>query len=167
MSDNSSLAIYVSKGGTVELNVSLTEDTVWLSQKQMAQLFGKHVKTVNQHIRHIYKEGELDPVSTISKSEMIQQEGHRKVSRVVQTYHLDVIISVGYRVKSQEGTNFRIWATTVLREHLIKGYTLHQKRLADTGIKALEQSLSLFQQTYWVFIAFDLLVATRNYVIVK
>ncbi len=147
MSDHSSLAIYVTKDGLVELNVPLNKDTVWLSQRQMAQLFNKNVRTINQHIRHIYEEKELNSLSTISKSEIVQQEGNRKVSRVVQTYNLDVIISVGYRIKSQEGTRFRIWATKILRDHLIKGYSFNQNRLANTGIKELEQSLSLIQQT--------------------
>ena len=147
MNTQDNIIIYESKEGSVELKVSLDKETVWLSQKQMGDLFGKSLKTINQHIRHIYDEGELEQISTISKSEIVQQEGVRVVSREVNVYNLDVIISVGYRVKSKEGTQFRIWATKVLREHIIKGYTLNQKRLAEKGLRDIEQSLSLIQET--------------------
>ena len=147
MSDQNNIVIYQSKDGNVELRVELDQETVWLTQKQMGELFGKDTKTINQHIRHIYEEGELDQISTISKSEIVQKEGARSIAREVKTYNLDVVISVGYRVKSKEGTQFRIWANKVLRDHIIKGYTLNQKRLAENGLKDLEQSLSLIQQT--------------------
>lgn len=144
---NKQTVVYISKSGAVELDVPLDHETVWLTQKQMAELFGKDVKTVNQHIRHIYEEGELEQNSTISKSEIVQNESGRTVLREIQTYNLDVIISVGYRVKSKEGTQFRKWATSVLRDHLIKGYTVNQNRLAERGLKELEHSLLLIQQT--------------------
>ncbi len=147
MSEVPGVAIYASKGGEVELNVALDQETVWLSQKQMANLFNKDIKTVNQHIRHIYEERELEKQSTISKSEIVQNEGGREVSREVKVYNLDVIISVGYRVKSKEGTQFRIWATKILRDYLIKGYSLNHKLLAEKGLKELEQSMALMQKT--------------------
>lgn len=147
MSKAPGVAIYVSKGGDVELNVGLDQETVWLSQKQMAHLFNKDIKTVNQHIKHIYEEMELEKLSTISKSKIVQNEGGRKVSREVKVYNLDVIISVGYRVKSKEGTQFRIWATKILRDYLMKGYTLNKKMLAEKGIKELEKSMELIQKT--------------------
>ena len=147
MSKVPGVAIYASKGGEVELSVALDQETVWLSQKQMANLFNKDIKTVNQHIRHIYEERELEKQLTISKSEIVQNEGGREVSREVKVYNLDVIISVGYRVKSKEGTQFRIWATKILRDHLIKGYSLNQKLLAEKGLKELEQSMALMQKT--------------------
>jgi DNA ligase (NAD+) len=110
-------------------------------------LFNKDIKTVNQHIRHIYEERELEKQSTISKSEIVQNEGGREVSREVKVYNLDVIISVGYRVKSKEGTQFRIWATKILRDYLIKGYSLNKKLLAEKGMEEIEQSMALVQKT--------------------
>lgn len=147
MSKVPGVAIYASKGGEVELSVALDQETVWLSQKQMANLFNKDIKTVNQHIRHIYEERELEKQSTISKSEIVQNEGGREVSREVKVYNLDVIISVGYRVKSKEGTQFRIWATKILRDYLIKGYSLNKKLLAEKGMEEIEQSMALVQKT--------------------
>ncbi|HZH70593.1 MAG TPA: RhuM family protein, partial [Flavobacteriaceae bacterium] len=111
-----------------QIDVKFEGETVWLMQKQMAVLFDKNVMTVNEHIKNIYNEGELDEKTTIRKSLIVQQEGNRKVSREVLLYNLDVIISVGYRVKSQRGTQFRIWA-----EYLIKGFTIDSNRLKNLG----------------------------------
>ena len=113
------------------MDVRLEEETVWLSQKQMAELFDKDVRTINEHSGNIYKEAELDQKSTIRKFRIVQKEGNRNVSREIDFYNLDVIISVGYRISSLRGTQFRIWATKTLKDHLIKGYTVNEKRLLE------------------------------------
>ena len=121
--------IYKTKDGKISLNVKLQQESVWLTQKQIGLLLNKNVKTINEHIKNIFKEQELDSLSTIRKSRIVQKEGSRSIEREVDFYNLDVIISVGYRVKSKEGTQFRIWATQVLRKHLIDGYTINEQRL--------------------------------------
>ena len=121
--------IVIYKDGSVALDVTVEHDTVWLSQKQMSELFAKSVKTINEHIGNIYTEGELDKYTTVRKFRIVQTEGKREVEREIDYYSLDVTISVGYRVKSKQSTQFRIWATSVLKQHLLKGYTLDQKRL--------------------------------------
>lgn len=129
--EKGSIAIYKAKSGYANLEVKLENETVWLSQSQMAQLFDKGIPTINEHISNIYKEGELRKNSTIRNFRIVRQEGKRRVIRNIDAYNLDVIISVGYRVKSKQGTRFRIWATKVIRDHLVKGYTLNQKRLKE------------------------------------
>src|SRR5690554_583872 len=127
------IIIYQTSDNQTQIDVKFENETVWLSQKQMAELFDKNVMTVNEHIKNIYNEGELDEKATIRKSLIVQQEGNRKVSREVLLYNLDVIISVGYRVKSHRGTQFRIWATQRLKEYLIKGFTIDSNRLKNLG----------------------------------
>jgi death-on-curing family protein len=141
------IIIYKSKEGP-KLEVRLEEETVWLNQKQMALLFDKGVPTINEHIKNIYKEGELQENSTIRKFRIVQKEGKREVERDVDFYNLDVIISVGYRVKSLRGTQFRIWATKTLKDHLIKGYTINEKRLlqAQNKLKELQGAISFLQE---------------------
>lgn len=137
-----------------ELRVSLVNETVWLSQQQMAQLFDKDVRTINEHIKNIYKEAELSQNQTIRKFRIVQKEGSKVVKiveRLVDFYNLDVIISVGYRVRSQRGTQFRIWATQRLRDYLLKGYAVNQRRLDqlkqehNSQMKELQQTVKLFQ----------------------
>jgi death-on-curing family protein len=141
------IIIYKSKEGP-KLEVRLEEETVWLTQKQIALLFDKGVPTINEHIKNIYKEGELQENSTIRKFRIVQKEGKRQVERDVDFYNLDVIISVGYRVKSFRGTQFRIWATKTLKEHLIKGYTINEQRLLQTKntLKDLQEAIALLQE---------------------
>jgi hypothetical protein len=112
---------------TEHIEVMLENDTVWLNRQQMALLFGRDVKTLGKHIANVFSEGELDAASTVAKFATVQNEGGRRVERQVEYYNLDVIISVGYRVKSKQGTQFRIWATNVLRDYLMKGYALNQR----------------------------------------
>lgn len=131
------IIIYRSKEGP-KLEVRLEEDTVWLSQKQMSVLFDKDVRTINEHIKNIYKEKELEKDRTIRKFRIVQKEGNRIVERNVDFYNLDVIISVGYRVKSLRGTQFRIWATKTLKNHLVKGYTVNEKRLQSVRKNLVE-----------------------------
>jgi len=128
---NSEVVVFKPKGGQTEFQVVLDgdHDTVWATEKQIMELFGKARRTIGEHIRNIYEEGELDKESTWREFRQVQKEGEREVSRKVSVYNLDVIISIGYRVKSQVGTEFRKWATQRLKEYLIKGYTINQKLL--------------------------------------
>ena len=124
------LLIYQSPEGSIKIDVRLEQETVWLTQDQMAQLFGKGRSTITEHISNIFKEGELDEISTRRNFRLVRLEGNREVERDVEHYNLDVIISVGYRVKSQQGTQFRIWATQRLREYIVKGFLkIHTLRL--------------------------------------
>lgn len=145
---NNQVLLYQAKDGSLQTEVPLQEDTVWLNQKQMAELFNKDIRTINEHIQNIYIEKELTSDSTIRKFRIVRQEGKREVSREIEHYNLDVIISVGYRVKSKEGTLFRIWANKILKDYLIQGYALDQVRLnkQKQQIKELEKTLMLFQQ---------------------
>jgi DNA ligase (NAD+) len=140
----SDVVIFKAKDGYVELKVNLSEETVWLTQKQLSDLFDKNVRTISEHINNIFKEGELDEDSVIRNFRITAADGK---SYDTKHYNLDVIISTGYRVHSRRGTEFRQWATSVLKEHLIKGYTLNKKRLAERGVKELQQSIELLQKT--------------------
>ena len=141
------IEIYQTKDKQIE--VRLEEDTVWLSQKQIASVFGTEVPAISKHIRNILKTGELRPNSTVSKMEIVQTEGRRKIARVVEVYNLDMIISVGYRVNSQKATRFRVWATKVLRDHLVKGYSINEKRLEQVqqNLQDLKKAVTLIEQS--------------------
>jgi len=119
----------MSTDGEVKVDVMLQGDTVWLTQAAMQELFGRAKSTISEHIKNVFEEGELDQLSTVRKYRTVQIEGEREVERELEYYNLDVIISVGYRVKSHRGTQFRIWATRVLREYIIKGFALDDERL--------------------------------------
>lgn len=125
---NSEILIYQNQDGTIKIDVRLEDETVWLTQDQMANLFGKGRSTVAEHIINVFEEGELEQNRTCRKFRQVRMEGNRQVEREIDHYNLDVIISVGYRVKSQQGTQFRIWATQRLREYIIKGFTLNDDR---------------------------------------
>jgi prophage maintenance system killer protein len=147
-SDNtlqSPVVIYQSADGSIATEVRLVGETVWLSQKQMADLFDKNVPNINEHISNIYSEGELETAATIRKFRIVRQEGKRQVEREIEHYSLDVIISVGYRVKSKQGTQFRIWANRILKDYLVQGYTLNQQRLEAQQEKMaeLKQAIAL------------------------
>ena len=109
------------------IEVRLDKETVWLNRQQIATLFGRDIKTIGKHINNVFSEGELEKSSTVANFATVQIEGNRKIERQIEYYNLDVIISVGYRVKSKQGTQFRIWATNVLRDYLLKGYVLNQR----------------------------------------
>lgn len=140
------IQIYETNDQQIEVNLDLDAETMWLTQRQMAEVFEKDVRTVNEHLKNIYKEQELAKSATIRKFRIVQQEGKREVSREVDHYNLDAILSVGYRVSSKKGTQFRQWATRTLRQHLVEGYTLNQQRLIQRGIE-MEQALSLLSST--------------------
>jgi len=116
------IVIYQSADGSIATEVRLEGETVWLSQKQMADLFDKDVRTINEHVINAFEEGELSREATIRNFRIVRQEGQRQVEREIEHYNLDVIISVGYRVKSKQGTQFRIWANSVLKSYLVQGY---------------------------------------------
>jgi hypothetical protein len=143
------IIIYQSPDGTTSLDVRLDHETVWLTQKQMADLFDKDSDTIGLHIRNAYKEGELHPDGTTEDSSVVQNEGTRKVRRKIRFYNLDVIISVGYRVKSRQGTQFRQWASRVLRDHIVKGYTLNEQRFREQAEKLadMRQTVELLART--------------------
>lgn len=123
------LILYSTEDGAATIGLRAVDGTVWLSQREIAELFDKDVRTVNEHIRNVFAEGECDLEATIRKFRIVQTEGSRQVEREVDSYNLDVILSVGYRVRSARGTQFRRWATTVLREYLVKGFAMDDARL--------------------------------------
>jgi hypothetical protein len=127
------LTLYQTEDGKTRVEVRLAGETVWLSLMQMAELFQRDKSVISKHIKNIFDEGELKPESTVAKFATVQNEGGRDVSREIEFYNLDVIISVGYRVKSHRGTQFRIWATQRLREYIVKGFTLDDERLKKGG----------------------------------
>lgn len=128
---NNSIEIYRSHDGSIQLNVKLENDTVWLTQSQIAELFGVDRTSIVRHIRNIYKSEELDQNSTCAKNAQVRTEGHRSILREIPYYNLDMIISVGYRVNSKNATSFRRWATSVLKQYLIKGYAINQQIKLD------------------------------------
>ena len=145
------IEIYKSSDAEIEVQVTLQDDTVWLNRHQMALLFDRDVKTIGKHINTVFKEGELEEISTVAKFATVQKEGTRTVERDVEYYNLDVIISVGYRVKSKRGTQFRQWATQRLKDYLVEGYAINERRLAEkkqqveylkTGIKILSRAIA-------------------------
>jgi len=129
MDGNENIIKFVDNELSLEVQISPEEDTVWLTQKQMSDLFGKNVRTINDHITAIYTEEELEKKSTIRKNRIVQKEGNRSVNREVNLYNLDVIISVGYRVKSQRGVQFRKWANKILKDYLVRGYVVNPRVL--------------------------------------
>ena len=127
--DSNNIIIYQSADGKTKIDVKLENETVWLSQQQMALLFKTSRTNIVEHINNIYLEGELDKISTCQNFRQVRKEGNREVSREIPFYNLDMIISLGYRIKSKIATNFRKWATERLKEYMIKGFTLDDERL--------------------------------------
>jgi prophage maintenance system killer protein len=146
MSQNSPLpggevALFEAPDGQIRLDVRLEHDTVWLTQAQMVRLFGRDQSVVSRHIGNVFKEGELGRESNMQKMHIANSD------KPVEFYNLDVVISVGYRVKSLRGTQFRIWATRTLRDHLVQGYTLNERRLREKGLTEMEQAIRLLAHT--------------------
>ena len=127
------IVIYQTDDGATKIDVRFVDETVWLTQQQMAELFQTSRSNVVEHIRHIYEEGELDEISTCRKFRQVRTEGNRQVTREIPYYNLDMIISLGYRVKSMIATNFRRWATERLKEYMVKGFTMDDERLKNLG----------------------------------
>jgi hypothetical protein len=126
--NNSEILIYQNSEGSIKIDVRLEEESVWLTQAQLCELFQKSKATISEHIKNVFEEGELEASATVRNFRTVQTEGKREVERAIDYYNLDVIISVGYRVKSPQGTQFRIWATQRLKEYIIKGFTLNDER---------------------------------------
>jgi hypothetical protein len=144
------IEIFKSSDNQIELKVQFDEDTVWLNQRQMAELFDKDSDTIGLHLKNIYNESELEEISTTEYFSVVQKEGKRLVKRKIKFYNLDTIISVGYRVNSKRGTQFRQWATQRLKDYLVQGYAINEKRLAQkqqeveylkTGIRILNRAM--------------------------
>ena len=131
--NQSNIIMYTTEDGLTKIEVTFDEDTVWLSLDQMADLFQRDKSTISRHTKNIFTEGELRPEATVAKFATVQTEGNRQVTRDIDYYNLDVIISVGYRVKSLRGTQFRIWASSVLKEYMKKGFALDDDRLKRLG----------------------------------
>jgi hypothetical protein len=135
----SQLILYQTEDGQTQIQVVMQGDTVWLIQKEMAELFQRDKSVISRHINNVFREGELPPAATVAKIATVQQEGERIITREVEYYNLDVIISVGYRVKSHRGTQFRIWTTGALREYLVKGFVLNDARLEGSERNYFEE----------------------------
>ena len=128
---NTEFLLYRSPNGEIKVEVFIHNENVWLTQRKMAELFGVEVNTINYHLKEIFKSKELDESSTIRKFRIVQKEGTRDIERETEFYNLDAIISVGYRVNSRQATQFRIWATKILKEYLIKGFAMDDERLKN------------------------------------
>ena len=145
--DRGDVILYQTDDGRTALDVRLAGETVWLTLNQMADLFGRDKSVVSRHLRNIFVTKELSKKATVAKNATVQIEGDREVTRTVEYYSLDAIISVGYRVNSKRGTQFRIWATQTLKDHLIRGYTLNERRLREKGLTEAEQAIQLLSRT--------------------
>ncbi|MGP9768644.1 RhuM family protein [Halomonas sp. AOP13-D3-9] len=144
--NNQQIQIFTTEDGQAHLEVTLEQETVWLSQAQMGSLFATTSENVLMHLQNIFKDEELGEQATTKDFLVVRQEGKRQVRRRIKHYNLDAIISVGYRVSSKRATQFRKWATQVLKDHLVQGYTLNQRRLSERGIE-FEQALTLLSRT--------------------
>ncbi|TYG33955.1 virulence RhuM family protein [Lonepinella koalarum] len=133
MSDKNPIQIYQAIDGTTKIDVRFEQESVWLSLQQMADVFGRNKSVISRHLRNIYADEELSKEATVANFATVQTEGNRQITRQIEYYNLDAIISVGYRVNSKEGTKFRIWATERLKEYLIKGFTMDDERLKNLG----------------------------------
>ena len=144
VTEQGEIIIYQLDDGTTSLEVRLEEETVWLTQAQLVEFFQKTKQNVSLHIRNIFQEGELREDAVVKEYLTTAPDGKRYRTKY---YNLDIIISVGYRIKSLRGTQFRIWATRVLKEHLVKGYTVNERRLAEQGLADMEQAVALLSRT--------------------
>lgn len=144
------IVIYQAKSGPVEILADINKNTFWLTQQQVGELFQVQKAAISKHVSNIFKSGELNKKSTVSILEIVQKEGARLITRSIEHYNLDLVVSIGYRVNSTRATQFRIWATKVLREHIIKGYTINKQRLPkleDKQLNELEQTVGLIKKT--------------------
>ena len=142
---NSNIEIYTTENGKTEIQVKFDKETVWLNQYQLEELFETNRSSITKHISNIYKSEELEKKSTCAKIEQVQKEGKRQINRKINFYNLDLIIAVGYRVNSKRGTQFRIWANRILKEYLIKGFSINEKRLSQQNeqLKELQDSVKI------------------------
>ncbi|MBP9116401.1 MAG: virulence RhuM family protein [Acidimicrobiia bacterium] len=149
MENYNDLVIYQTEHGSLELRADVSADTVWASQAQIAEAFGVDVRTISEHIGNIVSTKELPKSSTIRKFRIVRLEGKRQVERQIDHYNLDMILSVGYRVNSKKATQFRKWATEVLKKHIVEGYTINELRLGqlNSGINDVHRALEIARQT--------------------
>jgi DNA ligase (NAD+) len=143
----SNIIIYENEEGNIAVEVSLIDETLWLSLNQIANLFGRDKSVISRHLNNIYREKELYKNETVAYFATVQKEGNKQVTRDIEYYNLDAILSVGYRVNSKQGTHFRKWANSVLKDYLVKGFSTNEKRLAEKGLREIEESLSLISKT--------------------
>jgi len=143
------IVIYEAPDGTITTEVHLFGETLWLNLNQIAGLFGRDKGVISRHIKNIFESGELLETATVANFATVQKEGKRSIARDIQYYNLDMIISVGYRVNSKRGTQFRIWANRILKEHLLRGFTLNEKRLKerDEELRALKSGIALLERS--------------------
>lgn len=143
--ENNQIVIYQTPDGETSIDVALDQDTIWLTQSQIVDLFQSSKANISEHIKHIFNSKELDQEATVRKIRTVRKEGKRNISRELEHYNLDMIISVGYRVNSIRGTQFRIWSNKILKEYLVKGYTLNEKRLQEQSqqFEALKQTVRM------------------------
>jgi len=146
---NKNLLIYQTKSGALQLREDVEKETVWVTLDQIAEVFSRDKSAISRHFKNIYNEGELQKETTVAKNATVQFEGKRKVIRTIEYYNLDAVISVGYRVNSKVATEFRIWATKTLREHITKGYTINRKQVTknyQSFLKAVEEVQTLLPE---------------------
>ena len=145
----SKIEIYQAKDNRIQIQTRFERETIWLTQKQMAELFGKDTDTIGIHLKNIFEEDELDEKSTTEFFSVVQIEGKREVSRKISHYNLDAIISVGYRVNSKKGTQFRKWATERLRDYLVKGFAVNENRIKEyqENLVELRKTIKLIQDS--------------------
>ena len=141
------IVVYETSVGQAQVDVRLDRKTVWLTQRQMAEVFATSIDNIGLHLKNIYSDDELAEVATTEGYSVVQTEGKRRVRRTLKHYNLDAIISVGYRVNSKQGVRFRQWATRTLREYLLRGYTLNERRLAERGLREARETLDLLART--------------------
>ncbi len=134
-------SVEIYQSGEIEIRVSVEDETVWLHRQQLAELFGRDVKTIGKHISNVFKDKELQKEATVANFATVQNEGGREVTREIEYYNLDVIISVGYRVKSQKGVAFRQWATKVLKNYISNGYAINADKITHDRFISLEQEV--------------------------
>ena len=128
--------------GEIEISVSVDNETVWLNRQQLSELFDRDVKTIGKHVSNVFKEKELEKYATVAKFATVQKEGNREVTRDIEYYNLDVIISVGYRVKSQRGVAFRQWATKVLKHYIHNGYAINSEKITHQRFQELKNRVN-------------------------
>lgn len=144
--EKGSILLFQSPDGGICLDVKLERETVWLTLNQIATLFGRDKSVISRHLKNIYSSGELDRKASVAKNATVHQEGTREIERTIEFYDLDAVLSVGYRVNSLRGTQFRIWATRTLKDHLIRGYSLNEQRLRQQGVE-MRQMVELLSRT--------------------
>ena len=143
MQDLSNLVVY--NDGELELKVSVDSETIWLTQKQIAEVFGVNIPAISKHIKNIYKDNELNEFSTVSILEIVQKEGNRNIVRNIEHYNLDIVLSVGYRTNSVKAIKFRQWATSVLKNYIQNGYVINGEKITNDRFVSLENDVNILK----------------------